>query len=104
MRRVAPLLLLSLVAAAPAQAVVLGSPSSSSSTVRLIGPYYCSGVAIGSRLVVTAAHCANRRMRIMDGGGGSIVSVARSATLDDGRRVSVSGDAAILLLSSPLSG
>ena len=43
-------------------------------------------------------------MRIMGGGGSAgIAGVSRSAVLDDGRRVSVTGDAAILTLTSPLS-
>ena len=94
-----------LVIAPPANAVVMGTSSSlSGSTVRLVGPYYCSGVAIGRRQIATAAHCANRAMRIMGGGGSvGIASVAKSAMLDDGRRVSVAGDAVILTLTAPLS-
>lgn len=89
--------------AAPAQAVVLGLSSSLGSyTVRLTGSGYCSGVAIARRAVVTAAHCAHG-MRVEAGGGSiAIAGAARSAVLDDGRRVSVSGDAAILKLASPL--
>ncbi len=92
-------------AATPSQAIVMGSSSSLGSyTVRLVGPYFCSGVAIASRYVVTAAHCANRRMRVMGGGGSvAIAGVSHSVVLDDGRRVSVSGDAAILKLAEPLS-
>ena len=78
------------------------SSSLGSYTVRLVGSNYCSGVAIARRAVVTAAHCA-RGMRVLAGGGSiGIAGVARSAVLDDGRRVSVSGDAAILKLASPL--
>lgn len=61
----------------------------------------CSGVAIGRMLVVTAAHCSGRSVRTSSGSIG-VRSVGRSATLDDGRQVTVSGDAAILKLSSPL--
>src|SRR5664279_4637295 len=44
-------------------------------------------------------------MRVLaDGGSVRVIGVARSALLDDGRRVSVSGDAAILKLAEPLSG
>jgi len=90
-------------AAGPAQAIVLGSSSSLGSyTVRLVGAGYCTGVAIARRAVVTAAHCA-RGVRVeIDGGSIAIAGTARSAALDDGRRVSVSGDAVILRLASPL--
>ena len=93
-----------LYATGPADAVVLGTSSSLGGyTVRLVGPFNCTGVAIGRQHVATAAHCANRRMRIMGGGGSiGIAGVSRSAVLDDGRQVSVSGDAAILKLAAPL--
>jgi hypothetical protein len=92
-------------AALPASAVVNGSSSSLGYfTVRLTGSSYCSGVAVGRRLVVTAAHCARRGMRVHgSGGSSSIARIARSAVLDDGRRISVSGDAVIVTLSSSLS-
>jgi hypothetical protein len=104
-RLFAPLLPLLFAATTPAGAIVQGTSSSLGSyTVRLIGSHYCSGVAIGHSIVVTAAHCA-RGMHVMAGGGSvGIAGVSRSAVLDDGRRVSVSGDAAILRLSAPLSG
>ena len=91
--------------AAPAHAVIQGTSSSLGAyTVRLIGNGNCTGVVIARRAVVTAAHCA-RGMRVMaDGGTVRVTGVSRSALLDDGRRVSVSGDAAILTLAAPLSG
>jgi hypothetical protein len=99
------LLAATLLAAAPAKAVIKGSSSSLGSyTVRLIGNGYCTGVVIARRAVVTAAHCAHGMRVLADGGSVRVVGVARSAVLDDGRRVSVSGDAAILLLAAPLSG
>jgi hypothetical protein len=98
------LTLLSLaIAATPAGAVVQGSLSSLGiHTVRLVGNGNCSGVVIARRTVVTAAHCA-RGMRVEAGSGSNaIAGVSRSAVLDDGRRVHVSGDAAILRLAVPL--
>jgi hypothetical protein len=90
-------------AAQPAGAVVKGTSSSLGSyTVRVIGNGYCSGVAIARRAVVTAAHCAHG-MRVIAGGRSLHVRrVSRSALLDDGRHVSVTGDAAILELSASL--
>jgi len=90
-------------AATPAHAVIKGTSSALGSyTVRLVGSGYCTGVVIARRAVVTAAHCA-RGMRVQaDSGSVRVVGVSRSALLDDGRRVSVSGDAAILKLSSDL--
>jgi hypothetical protein len=106
LRCFAPLLILLCAVATPAGAVIKGTSSSRGSyTVRLAGPYNCSGVAIARSVVVTAAHCAKRSLRVLGGGGSiGIAGVLRSAVLDDGRHVSVSGDAAILRLASPLSG
>ncbi len=88
-------LLLGLAASGPAQAVIRGTGSSlGAHTVRIAGSHYCTGVAIAQTLIVTAAHCAGRSMRVV--GGGRTVGVSKSAALDDGRRVQVSGDAAIL--------
>ncbi|MGE0565644.1 MAG: trypsin-like serine protease [Pseudolabrys sp.] len=91
--------------ASAAQAVVKGSSSGLGSyTVKLVGNGYCSGVVIARRLIVTAAHCG-RGMRVVGRGGQArVIGVSRSAVLDDGRRVQVSGDAAILKLSAPLAG
>ena len=108
--RAATLLLLafSLAAGAPSagHAVVKGSPSGLGGyTVKLVGGHYCTGVVIARQLIVTAAHCANRGMQVVAGGRQArIVGIAKSAVLDDGRGVHVSGDAAILKLSAPLSG
>jgi len=95
-----------LAAAPPAGAVVKGSPSSLGFfTVRIaVGRDYCSGVAIARNAVATAAHCARRGARVLTGSGTvRVAAVTRSATLDDGRRVRASGDAAILRLASPLA-
>lgn len=88
----------------PAEAIVQGRESSlGSHTVRVSSSrgHQCSGVAIGRALVVTAAHCGGRMVRTSSGTIG-VRSIARSAVLDDGRQVSVSGDAAILKLAAPL--
>ncbi len=97
-------LLLAASAATDAHAVVKGTSSSLGRyTVRIMGAAYCTGVAIARKAVVTAAHCGGRSMRIVGGGKSvGIASLSRSAVLDDGRRVSVTGDAVILKLSSAL--
>jgi len=92
-----------LAATTPAGAVVKGSVSSFSRyTVRLVGNGYCSGVVIARRAVATALHCAQGMYVIADGHSFRVASISRSAVLDDGRHVSVSGDAAILRLASSL--
>ena len=97
------LLVATLLATAPANAVIKGTASSLGVyTVRLVGSSYCTGVVIARRAVVTAAHCAHGMRVLADGGSVRVTGVARSAVLDDGRRVSVSGDAAILILAAPL--
>src|SRR3989304_3210960 len=85
-----------LAAAPPAGAVVKGTSSSLGAyTVRLVGNGYCTGAVIARRAVITAAHCA-RGMRVLASGGSyRVAGISRSAVLDDGRRVHVSGDAAI---------
>jgi hypothetical protein len=102
-RLTAPLLILFLLAASPADAVVKGSASAHGRyTVRLVGNGYCSGVVIARNAVVTAGHCAHG-MRVIAGGRSyRVAAISRSAMLEDGRRVSVSGDAAILRLAAPL--
>jgi hypothetical protein len=87
----------------PAQAIVNGSPSSlGRHTVRLTGNGNCTGVVISSHAIVTAAHCV-RGMRVIAGGSVlPVKGVVRSAVLDDGRVVHVGGDAAILVLRSPV--
>jgi hypothetical protein len=89
--------------ASAAQAVVNGTRSGLEQyTVRLTGNGNCTGVVIASREIVTASHCA-RGMRVLAGGVVLRVrSVRRSASLNDGRVVRVSGDAVILQLDAPL--
>jgi hypothetical protein len=102
-RLTAPLLLLFLFAASPAHAVIKGSASAHGRyTVRLVGNgAYCTGVVISRSAVVTAAHCAG--LQVTAGGRSfRVAGVSRSAVLDDGRRVTVSGDAAVLRLAAPL--
>jgi hypothetical protein len=105
MRRLTALLLLSFwFAAPPAHAVIKGSASSAYGryTVRLVGNGNCSGVVIARNAVATADHCARGMHVIASGRSFRVAGISRSAVLDDGRRVSVSGDAAILRLAEPL--
>src|SRR5476651_1474186 len=92
-----------LATATPAGAVVKGTKSSSPHyTVRLVGNGYCSGVVIARRAVATAGHCAHGMSVIAGGRAYRVADISRSALLDDGRKVSVTGDAAILQLAKPL--
>jgi hypothetical protein len=102
-RLIAPLILLSLLAASPAHAIVKGSkPAHGRYAVRLVGNRVCSGVVIARSAIVTAAHCP-RGMAVIAGGRTlRVAGISTSAMLDDGRRVTVSGDAVIWRLASPL--
>jgi hypothetical protein len=102
-RLIAPLVILCLLVGSSAHAVVKGTASAHGRyTVRLVGNgVYCSGVIIARNLVATAGHCTG--LTVVAGGRSfRTAAVSQSAVLDDGRRVNVSGDAAILRLSTPL--
>lgn len=87
-----------------AYAIVKGTSSSlERHTLRIVrGGIRCSGVAVARNLVITAGHCGARGTVIGGGVHIAIVGASRSATLDDGRRIVVSGDAIIARLARPL--
>lgn len=93
-----------IVTAGPASAVVKGTASGlGPHVVRIHAGHVCSGVAIARRMIVTARHCVRGGMRIVAGGVSiGVAGTGQSGTLDDGRKVSVTGDAAIVRLTSPL--
>ena len=87
----------------PARAIIDGAPSGLGAHIVkvLSSGGHCSGVAIGAAAVVTAGHCARGAVVVANGQRVAVASVTRSASID-GRRVSVAGDAAILILRQPL--
>ncbi len=91
-----------------AHAVINGTASwLASHTVQIVtrAGRTCSGVVIGRTAVATAAHCAGSGAKIFSGGAPvTAASVSSSVVLEDGTRVSVSGDAAILRFTTPLPG
>jgi len=93
-----------LVSAGDAFAIVKGTSSSlERHTLRIVrGGIRCSGVAVARNLVITAGHCGARGTVIGGGAHIAIAGASRSATLDDGRRIGVSGDAIIARLARPL--
>jgi len=102
-RLIASLLVLVLLGALPAHAVVKGSASAIGRyVVRLVGDGHCSGVVIARDIVATAGHCAKGMRVIAAGRSFRVTRISRSAMLDDGRRLTVSGDAVILRLATPL--
>ena len=90
--------------AGPASAVVKGSPSTlAPHVVRIHAGHVCTGVAIAQRMIVTARHCVRGGMRIVAGSVSvGVVGTGQSGKLDDGRNISVTGDAAIVRLAAAL--
>lgn len=109
-RHAAPIFALAISIAAfasNAQAIVFGTSSTLiMHMVRVAGPagtLICSGTAIDPLHVVTAAHCRPSSVDVR-GKRFAILKRAQTATLEDGRVISVSGDALILTLRQPLPG
>ena len=92
-----------MLAAQPAGAVVRGGSSwLGQYMVRLVGNGSLQRRGDRAPRRRHRRHCA-RGMRVLAGGRSlRVARIVRSATLDDGRRVHVAGDAAILLLRTPL--
>lgn len=92
-------------AADPAHAIINGNSSSLGvHMVRIIGGTgkpNCSGVALDRIHIVTAGHCRARYV-LTDNDRIRVARTARSALLDDGKRVSVRGDAVIVTLRHQL--
>jgi len=103
MRLLAPLLLFFLLTAPPAHAVVKGSPSAHGRfAVRLLGGLLLQRRRDRAYCCRHRGHCA-RGMRVIAAGRSfGIAGVSHSTVLEDGRLVTVSGDAAILRLAAPL--
>jgi hypothetical protein len=93
-----------MVASTPADAVVKGTRTQwlAYHTVRLVGDGNCSGVVIARQAIATAAHCAAGMSVLANGRVYRVARISTTGKLDDGTRVRVSGDAAILLLATPL--
>ena len=82
-RLIAPLVLLSLLAVSPAQAIVKGSKSADGRyAVRLVGDRVCSGVVIARSSIVTAAHCARGKDVIASGRTFRVAGISTTAVLD----------------------
>jgi Trypsin len=93
-----------LLPAGPASAVVKGTFSTlGPHVVRIHAGHVCTGVAIARRVIVTARHCVRGGMRVVAGRVAiGVAGTGQRGTLDDGRQVSVTGDAAIVRLTAPL--
>jgi hypothetical protein len=101
---VAVLILALFLPAGPASAVIKGTSSTlGPHVVRIHAGHVCTGVAIARRVIVTARHCVRGGMRIVAGRVSiGVAGTGQSGTLDDGRQVSVTGDATIVRLAAPL--